>query len=72
MRRPKVAQLRWEIVKLTSSRRTRYESQATFDKHFAAPEYAEFQKTLRTENIIDFKDPVDVDIRVVKHVTGFM
>jgi hypothetical protein len=50
----------------------RYESQATFDRHFAAPEYKEFQATLKAENIIDFKDPVDAEIRVVKHVTGFM
>ncbi|KAE9365580.1 hypothetical protein N431DRAFT_354179 [Stipitochalara longipes BDJ] len=49
-----------------------YESQITFDRHFAAPEYAEFQATLRAENIIDFKDPVDAEIRVVKQVTGFM
>jgi hypothetical protein len=50
----------------------RYKSQATFDRHFAAPEYAEFQATLKEENVIDFKDPMDAEIRVVKHVTGFM
>lgn len=50
----------------------RYESQATFDRHFAAPEYAEFRATLKRENIIDFEDPVDSEIRVVRHVAGFL
>lgn len=50
----------------------RYDSQETFDRHFAAREYAEFQATLKEEGIIDFKDPIDAEIRVVKHVTGFM
>jgi quinol monooxygenase YgiN len=49
-----------------------YESQATFDRHFGTPEYAEFQATLKAEDIIDFKDPVEAAIRVVKRVTGFM
>jgi hypothetical protein len=52
--------------------RSSYESQATFDRHFAAPEYAAFQATLKAEDIIDFKDPVDAEIRAVKHVAGFM
>ena len=50
----------------------RYNSRAVFDRHFAAPEYAEFQATLKAEDIIDFKDPVDAEIRVVEHVAGFM
>ena len=49
-----------------------YESKTTFDRHFAAPEYAEFQAALKAEDIIDFKDPVDSEIRVVKQITGFM
>lgn len=49
-----------------------YESQAVFDRHFAATEYAEFQATLKRENIIDFGDPVDAEIRVVRRVAWFM
>ena len=48
-----------------------YESRENFDKHFPALEYAESQGTLE-EDFIDFKDPVDAEIRVIKHVTGFM
>jgi hypothetical protein len=57
---------------LTKSFDISYESQAVFDRHFAAPEYAEFQAKLKSENIIDFKDPVDAEIRIVEHVAGFM
>lgn len=52
--------------------RCRYASQTTFDRHFAAPEYAEFQATLKAENIIDFGDPKDAEIRVVHQVAGFL
>jgi len=48
----------------------RYKSQATFDRHFSTPQYAEFQAILKQENIIDFTDPVDAEIRTVKHVSG--
>jgi quinol monooxygenase YgiN len=50
----------------------RYKSRAVFDRHFAAPEYAEFQATLKAEDIINFKDPVDAEIRTVEHVAGFV
>ena len=47
-------------------------SRAAFDQHFAAPEYAEFQAMLKAEDIVEFKDPLVVEIRVVEHVAGFM
>ena len=59
-------------LKLIWLLRYRYNSQATFDRHFAAPEYAGFKLLSKAEDIIDFKDPVDAEIRVVKNVAGFM
>ena len=47
-------------------------SQATFDRHFPAPEFADFKATLKAENILDFDDPADAEIRFVEHVAGFM
>jgi hypothetical protein len=52
--------------------RYRYDSQTAFDRHFAAPAYAELQATFKAEDIINFKDPVDAEIRVVKFIAGFM
>jgi hypothetical protein len=51
--------------------RCRYNSQARFDRHFAAPEYAAFRATLKREGIIDFEDLVDAEIRVVRQVARF-
>jgi hypothetical protein len=38
----------------------------------AAPEFAAFQATLKEENIINFEDPIDAEIRIVEHISGFM
>lgn len=64
--------LREKFRKVFAEVRNRYQSKATFDRHFAAPEYAEFQATLKEECIIDFKNPEEAEIRVVKPVAGFM
>jgi hypothetical protein len=48
------------------------DSQATFDRHFAAPEFADFKATLKAENIVDFDDPADAKMRFVEHVAGFL
>jgi hypothetical protein len=50
----------------------RYKSQATFERHFAAPEFAACKETLRAENILVFDDPAAAEIRFVEHIAGFM
>jgi hypothetical protein len=47
-------------------------SQATFDRHFAAREFADFKANLKAENIVDFDDPADAEMRFVEHVAGVM
>jgi hypothetical protein len=43
-------------------------SRATFDGHFLAPEFAGFKATLKAEDIRDFDDPADREMRFVEHV----
>ncbi|KAK5046982.1 hypothetical protein LTR84_006924 [Exophiala bonariae] len=47
-----------------------YKSRATFERHFQAPQYAEFQEVLKREDIIDFSDPNEAEIRTVRYVSG--
>jgi hypothetical protein len=59
----------WELI---YGYYNRYQSQAALVQHFAAPEYKQFQATLKAENIIDFADHVDAEIRTIKQLAGFM